>query len=185
MPLQIRASMFSILAVSLIGCGQGPAMPPAPSGVPTSGQQFAPRLPDDQIEGTIYEYKGRPEDSDPGTAATLTGRFRIEGDAVFDTAPRITLPGRDEIESKVEAFKRGGPVEIRPPEVPQQKRLGEVRSISRGRKRIDFNDPDSLNGIMIIWPKKDSPDVWLGTYSRQEGRKTVEKWVVELRAIED
>lgn len=59
--------------------------------------------------------------------------------------------------------------------MPQQKRLGDIRSISGGRKRIDFNDPELLHGIMIIWQKKDTPDVWLGTYSKKEGRKTVEK----------
>lgn len=169
----------------LAGCGGAPpALPAAPSGIP-SNQSFGPRLPDDQIEGSIWEYSGRPEKSDAGTAPTLSGRFRIEGSAVFDVSPRVRLPSRDKVKSKIDQFKRGGPIEIRPPEMPQQKRIGEYRAISNGKKRIDFNDPDTLNGIMIVWPKKDTPDVLLGTYTRKEGRKTAEKWIVELRPIED
>jgi len=57
--------------------------------------------------------------------------------------------------------------------------------LPKGRKRIDFNDEETLHGLMIIWPKKDSPSVWLGNYKEQKGRRTTSEWVVELREIQD
>ena len=84
-----------------------------------------------------------------------------------------------------EKLKRGEGVELRLPEPPQQKRIGEYKSLSKGRKRIDFNDMESLHDLMIIWPKKDSPGVWLGNYTEKEGRRTTSEWVVELREIQD
>lgn len=116
---------------------------------------------------------------------TISGRFRIEGNAVFDVRLVGVLPPRDKVKRVAEKLKRGEGVELRLPEPPQQKRIGEYKSLSKGRKRIDFNDMESLHGLMIIWPKKDSPGVWLGNYTEKEGRRTTSEWVVELREIQD
>lgn len=145
-----------------------------------------PRLPDDQIEGTIWEYKGtlkeKPKEGEE--APTLEGRFRTEGKAIFDLRTRVALPEKKEVEKTVESVKAGKPKEIKLPAPAQQKRIGQYRKIDGGKLRLDLDDKESLNGIMIIWPKKDTADVWLGTFAQKEG-KTTRNWIIEIRPIED
>jgi len=66
------------------------------------------------------------------------------------------------------------------PSGPQQKHLVEYHKISSGKLRFDFNDKDSLHGIMIV-QKKNTDDVYLGTFTEREGTT----WDVELRPIQD
>lgn len=148
------------------------------------------RLPDDQIEGTIYEYvgktKSKPKKGEKEIPA-LKGKFRLEGKAIFDISKRLPIPKKDEVKKVIEKAKKGELDELKLPAKPQQKRLGEYRKLSSGKLRLDFKDTDKdgMNGIMIIWPKPKTNGVWLGTYSQKQGKRTVRSWIVELRAIED
>lgn len=173
-----------LLSIVTLGCGQGGGPPQLPG----SGQQSLPKLPGDDVEGSIWEYRATPK-SDVGKTDIPTdsrsGRFRVEGNAVFDAQLALTLPPREKVRSVAEKLKRGEGMELRLPEPPRVKRIGEYKRLTKGRVRIDFNDKETLHGLMIMWPKKDSPGVWLGTYKEQEGRRTTSEWVVELREIQD
>ena len=156
--------------------------------IPGGNQSNLPRLPDDQIEGTIWEYKGKLK-SKPAKdekVPELKGRFRTEGKAILDVSRRLALPSKDDVKRVVKSVVEDGKApEIKLPSEPQVKRLGQYRKLSSGKLRLDFDDKESLNGLMIIWPKKDTDDVWMGTYSEKDGKKTVREWLVELRPIED
>jgi len=161
-------------------------LPPLPRPAGASGNT-APRLPDDQIEGTIFEYRGKlsgtPKDEDKDR--TLTGKFRIEGSAILDVSPTLGLPSKEQVKKVVDGVVSGKGVEVKLPAGPQQKRLGEYHKITGGKLRLDFNDKDSLNGIMIVGRKKKTDDVWIGTFTEREGTKIVRTWDVEVRPIED
>lgn len=149
-----------------------------------------PRLPDDQVEGTIWEYTGKPKNKPKKgekEIPPLKGKFRLEGNAIFDISKRLPIPKKDEVKKVVEKLRKGTLDELKVPPKAQQKRLGEYRKLSRGKLRLDFKDTDKdgMNGIMIIWPKPKTKGVWLGTYSEKKGKRTVRSWIVELRAIED
>ena len=80
------------------------------------------------IEGSIWEYTGTPKSEVGKTdvpSETISGRFRIEGNAVFDVRLVGVLPPRDKVRRVAEKLKRGEGVELRLPEPPQQKRIGE------------------------------------------------------------
>ena len=115
----------------------------------------------------------------------LTGRFRVEGSAIFDVSRRFKLSPRKDVKKVVDDIRSGKGVDVKLPAAPQQKRLGQYRKLGRGRLRLDLDDKESLNGIMIIWRKKNTSDVWLGTYAEKQGTRTVRDWQVELRPIED
>lgn len=180
------------LSVAVLGitAGRTEAQPPLKKLLEGDKKETLPRLPNDQVEGTIYEYTGKPK-SKPKKGEKevdpLKGKFRLEGNAIFDISKRLPIPKKDEVKKVIEKAKRGKLDELKLPAKPQQKRLGEYRKLSRGKYRLDFKDTDKdgINGIMIIWPKPKSKGVWLGTFSEKEGKKTVRSWIVELRAIED
>lgn len=170
---------FVSLAMSCACHAQVPSIP--------GGQKNLPRLPDDQIEGTIWEYSGKPkgETKEGEKTPKLEGRFRTEGKAIMDVSRELPIPPKEEVKKVIEKVKDGELSKIKLPPAPQVKRLGEYRKISGGKLRLDFNDKESLNGIMIIWPKKETSDVWLGTYTEKLDGKTVREWIVEVRPIED
>lgn len=173
--------MRLLIAVSLLGCAVSAFAQPKLPGVPNTGE----RAPNDQVEGTIFEWYSVKQKSGE-EKKEIKGKFRLEKKAVFDVSPRLALPSKKEVEKKViEPIKKGDALNIRLPEGPQQKRLGEYTNISGGKVRINFNDKESLHGLMIIWKKKDTDDVWFGTYTEKEGAKTTAEWDVELRPIQD
>jgi len=146
-----------------------------------------PRRPNDQVEGTIWEYKGKIKKSDKtgDKPEPIKGKFRIEGTAVFDVSSRISIPSRDDARGVLDKIKNGTGIELKKPAGSQQKRIGEYRKLSNGRIRIDFDDPDTLNGMMILRKKQNTRDVWFGTYDKKEDGKVVKEYEVELRPIED
>ena len=97
----------------------------------------------------------------------------------------IALPSPADAKKIVEAVRSGKAPKIKAPRAAQPKRIGQYRKLSRGRRRFDFDDPESLNGIMIIWRKKNTSDVWMGDFKERDGRKTIREWSVQLRPIED
>ncbi len=173
---------IAVLAFSL----EATAFAQLPFPKPGNSSNLA-RLPNDQVEGTIFEYKGTPKKKpkEGEEVKDLDGKFRLEGTAIFDVSARFSLPARDDVKKVAKKFLNGDKIELKLPEGAQQKRLGEYRKISGGKYRLDFNDKESINGIMIIWKKKDTNGVWLGTFSEKEGKRTVRQWTVELRGLED
>jgi hypothetical protein len=155
--------------------------------LPLPGSELGKRLPNDNIEGSIWEYKAKPEKEQKKgeEELQLEGKFRLEDSAIFDVSPTFKLPSKKEVDKVLEKVKSGKGVEVKLPAGPQQKRIGEFRKLSGDRIRLDFNDKDSLHGIMIISQKKKSDSVWIGTYQERDGEKLVRKWNVEVRQIED
>ncbi|MEM7457185.1 MAG: hypothetical protein AAF456_22780, partial [Planctomycetota bacterium] len=150
----------------------------------TQGQQeeSMARRPNDQVEGTVWEYRSIEYKMrlEPGEVAPqIDGRIRIEGNAVFDASPNINIAPRQERAELIQRFARGEGVEISAPTGPEEKRIGEYRRLDNGKVRFEFNDPESLNGVMIAWPKEDAPGVWLANYYQHEGEKTTGKWLLE------
>jgi hypothetical protein len=161
-------------------CAQPPVLKP-----PGEGDTLD-RLPDDQIEGTIWEYKGKPKfKPKPGEKKPeLEGRFRIEDEAIFAVSRRVKVPARGELKERLEEL-RGEGGEAALPEGAQQKRIGEYSKLSKGRIRMEFDDEKSLHGIMVLKLKKDTTDVWIGEYTEVVDEKKGRKWDIELRPIED
>ncbi|MEM1061788.1 MAG: hypothetical protein AAGJ97_05595 [Planctomycetota bacterium] len=159
-------------------------------GLPNSpfGGSNGSRLPDDQVEGTVWEYKLKPTKKQDEPAEPRAGKFRLEDSAVFDAAVAVTLPPLEGgLPGVAKKIITGEGLKIELPEAPSQKRIGQYR-VLRGTSRkirIDFDDPESLNGIMVIWPKRGTNDVWMGNYTEKGEGSQRTKYVVELRPILD
>ncbi len=186
----MRVKLLTIAALSILTPWQPAAAQNPLADLLGKGntQQNLPRGQDDQIEGTIWEYKGKlkskPKEGEK--IPKLEGKFRTEGKAIFDISRRLALPKPGDVKKVVESIRTGdGLPDLKLPSKPQVKRLGQYRKLTRGKLRLDFDDKESLNGIMIIWKKAKTADVWMGTYSEKKGKKTVRSWLVELRPIED
>jgi hypothetical protein len=181
--------------IVLLGCvaaSLGPATPFGPASPRSLLAQEKrgdnlPRLPDDQVEGTVWEYKGTLKDKVPEgeEAPELSGYFRTEGKAIFDVGKRLPIPEKKDVDKAIDSFKKGKVKDFKLPPGPQQKRLGEYRHIQGNKLRLDFNDKESLNGLMVVWRKKNTEDVLIGTFQEKQGTKTIRHWDVELRPIED
>lgn len=178
----ISLAAFLPLLVVPFAQAQGPLDKLAPG-----KQETLPRLANDQIEGTIWEYKLKPKEpaKEGEKVETLDGKFRTEGSAIFDVGKRVALPEKKKIEKTIADVKAGKAKEIKLPGPPQQKRIGEYRTLNSTKLRLDFNDDESLNGVMVVWKKKKTDDVLLGTFNQMEGKKVVKEWIVEIRPIED
>lgn len=159
------------------------AQPPLPG----RGGDNLKRLPNDQVEGTIFEYKGtlksKPQEGEE--VPSLQGKFRIEGTAILDVSPTFKVPSKAEVGKVTKKLAEGKGGEVQLPGGPQQKRLGQYHKTGTGKMRLDFDDKDSLHGTMILIRKQKTEDVWIGTYTEKEGKKTVRTWQVEVRPIED
>ena len=194
----VRAHNFVIIAAILTGAAlvsPGEAMAQRASimrAVQAASQnqqpETLPRRANDQIEGTVWEYRSieykmqlEPGEPEP----QIDGRIRIEGNAVFDANPVINIAPRTERADLLQRFVRGEGIELAAPAGPEEKRIGEYRRLDNGKIRFEFNDPDSLNGVMLAWPKEDAPGVWLANYFQHEGGQTTGKWLLEIRAVED
>lgn len=177
--MRFTASLVIVTLVAL--CTAVLAQPPLP------GLNKGPgRLPDDNVEGSIWEYEGKLKGTPKAgeKELELEGKFRLEGTAIFDVSPTLALPTTDEVKKTVKKVVDGKKVDLKLPAGPQQNRLGEYKKISGGKIRLDFKDKE-MNGIMVIWPKKGASGVWIGTFDQREGTKTVREWDVEVRQIED
>jgi hypothetical protein len=188
--MNLRASFSLALIGSCTLIGAAASTPaawaqPALLKPPGEGDSLA-RLPDDQIEGTIWEYKGKPKfKPKPGEKKPeLEGRFRVEDEAIFAVSRKVKVPGRADLKERLEEL-RGEGGEIALPEGAQQKRIGEYSKLSKGRIRMEFDDEKSLHGIMVLKLKKDTTDVWIGEYTEIVDEKKGRKWDIELRPIED
>lgn len=181
----IRISLSCCICLVLF-VADASAQLPIPVPVPGQSGGNLARLPDDQIEGTIFEYKGTfKAGSSAGEPEALEGKFRLEGSAIFDVGGVFRAPSAAEMEKIKQKIVSGKGGDIRLPGAPQQKRLGQYTKISGGRLRLDFDDKESMHGTMLINRKKGTDDVWIGTFAEREGTKVVKTWQVIVRPIED
>ena len=151
-------------------------------------QEKRDRRPNDDVEGTIWEYKSTKYKSTlkkGEEAPVLSGRIRIEGNAVFKADKKIKIGGENNRRKKLKDLASGKGAEIDLGKQVDGERIGEYRKMSNGKYRFDFNDEDGLHGVMIAWPKDGVKGVWLADYSQKDGSKTTGKWLMELRAIKD
>ena len=150
--------------------------------------EHLPRRPNDQVEGTIWEYKSTEYQmplAEGEVEETIEGRFRIEGTAVFDHKPFVEISGGEQRSETLKRLLGGEAMKLSVPSGPEQKRIGEFRKMDNGKTRFEFNDAEGLHGVMIAWPKEDANGVWLAIYYKKDGNRTVGKWAMELRAVED
>lgn len=183
----IRSTILFAVGSVVVGLADvAVAQLPIPVPVPAPGGNLQ-RLPDDQIEGTIFEYKGTFKASVSSTAEpeVLEGKFRLEGSAAFDVGGTLRAPSAAELEKVKNQILSGKGGELRLPGKPQQKRIGQYQKTTGDKLRIEFDDKESLHGTMLLVHKKGTDDVWIGTYAEREGTKLVRTWQVQVRPIED
>ncbi|MBC8117675.1 MAG: hypothetical protein H7062_25070 [Candidatus Saccharimonas sp.] len=180
----------------LLGTGSVDAQPAIKSRIEKS---TTTRRPNDDLEGTIWQYRAtRKEKGDNESEEkeiVLEGRFRIEEKGVFEADKQIELPGRPlpglRKNNKGEGNAAGDAKDDSKGKsitVPSAKgrRIGDVTKTNDGKTKLVIEAKDfPLQGIVIVWPKKDRPGVWMGTYQERKNDKNGDKWVIELRESED
>lgn len=180
----IRSTFGFAALLVFVGCA-APAVAQLPLPVPVPSGNLQ-RLPDDQIEGTIFEYKGTFKGSGSNAETeVLEGKFRLEKSAIFDVGGTFRAPSQAEMEKIKEKILSGKGGEIRLPGPPQQKRLGQFQKTYSDRLRLEFDDKDSMFGTMLLNRKKGTDDVWIGTFAERQGTKLVRTWQVQVRPIQD
>jgi hypothetical protein len=120
-----------------------------------------------------------------GAEEELSGRFRIAEKLVFALEAEVQLPERPREGHPLPRRVEGNPATVKLSEPSQHKRLGECKTHSSGRVRIDFLPDSPLPGTVIVRPKKDTPDVWWGRSQATERDQSGLKWDIELRKAED
>src|SRR5262249_8541824 len=92
-PMRALGSIPLVLfRLSFVGLAQ--AKPPLPIPGGGGGGKTLKRLPDNTVEGIIFEYKGtlksKPKEGEEAPAP-LEGKFRIEKTAIFDVSPTFKV----------------------------------------------------------------------------------------------
>jgi hypothetical protein len=163
-------------------------LPPPPVPVPVPGQSNnGQRMPDNTVEGIIFEYSGTldPASKGKGEEKPLEGRFRLEKTAIFDLSPTMRLPTKAEVEKVVESVKAGDPGKVKLPEKPQQRRLGQFQKTGSGRLRLDFDNKEVMVGTMLLFKEKGNMDVWVGTFTERTDGRAGRVWKIKARPVED
>ncbi|MEM8944484.1 MAG: hypothetical protein AAGD11_04810 [Planctomycetota bacterium] len=221
MRLMLAYSLTVFIAISSVSSAQGPLG----ELIDGKGPGNLSRLPDDQIEGTVWEYKAKlksetrhaklkderesqqkdeakeadqlppvvarlpneqaKEEPQQEKVTDISGKFRTEGDAIFALSRRLSLPKKADVQRDIRKLRAGELEEIKLPSRSSPKRIGQYHRLRSGKLKLEFDDKESLNGMMIIKKRKKSSDVWIGEYREMEGRKLLRTWTVEVRAIED
>ena len=154
---------------------------PGPLRKALEGNSTLPRLPDDNIEGAMWQYRATRRGSDED----LTGKFRVDEKLVFSVQREVEAPKRGSDDDPLKKIISGEGGKVKLPDEPTEKRIGECKTLSSGRVRIDFQPESGLEGFMIVRPKKDATQVWWGTFQAMNGKKKGPRWNVELRKAED
>lgn len=184
-------SVFRVLSFACLGFFglSTPAvaqLPPPPIPVPGPSSNGA-RMPDNTVEGVIFEYSGTLDLASKGKGEDkpLEGRFRLEKTAIFDLSPTMRLPTKAEVEKVVEGVQSGDPGKIKLPEKPQQKRLGQFQKTGSGRLRLDFDNKEAMVGTMMLFKEKGNTDVWVGTFTERIDGRAGRVWKIKARPVED
>lgn len=160
---------------------------PKPGGGSSSSSGNLQRLPNDQVEGTVYEYKGTLDKTSKsqGDDQEIEGKFRLENSAIFDVSPTVKLPSQKEAGNPLQKILSGKGGNVKAPEAPQQKRLGEFKKTTGSQLRLEFDDEESLFGTMMLNREKGTQDVWVGTFTERKDGRAGRIWRVKVRPIED
>ncbi|MEM9186229.1 MAG: hypothetical protein AAGB00_06995 [Planctomycetota bacterium] len=148
------------------------------------------RLPDDNVEGTIWEYKGTLEKGELNgkKQASIAGTFRLEDGGIFAVGQAIRLPGKDDIEELIADLRAGRPKFLKLPG-GTPKRIGDFKVDRSKRMSLNFDDtsdePNALFGSMVLRPKKGSAQVFHGDFREKDGKKTVRNWQMTVRKVMD
>lgn len=192
---EMNKTAFSVFVVALAclvdGASRAEAQPVIKSRIEKGTTN---RPPNDNLEGTIWQYRAERKDND-GKELVLEGRFRVEEKGIFEVDKQIELPARPLPglrKNNKDDFKGAGDTKDdskgKSITVPSAKgrRVGDVTKTNDGKSKLVIDAKDfPLQGIVIVWPKKDRPGVWMGTYQERKNDKNGEKWVIELRESED
>jgi hypothetical protein len=157
-----------------------------------AGGDTLQRLPNDNVEGTVWEYKGvlekgkaaADEKAEDGDEPKLSGHFRTEGEAIFAVTTGLKLPSRKEVKKIVDSVREGQPQEVPLPNA-EPKRIGEYKLSRSGKLALDFNDEEGLFGKLVLRRKKGTDSVWIGDFQEKEGKRTVRTWQMEVRSVKD
>ena len=138
-----------------------------------------PRLPNDNIEGSIWQFKATKR----GEEKPIEARFRVSDGAILEVpTPPEVKPGEGKTppERVKEVLEKLGPKVA-------DKRIGDLEKMANGKTKLVFNEGPLL-GQAIITPVKDKTGVWSGEY-RQRTDPATQKlgpiWKLELRHAED
>lgn len=148
------------------------------------------RRPNDNVEGTIWEYEGELEkgELDGKKEASIAGKFRVEGTGIYAVGRSIRLTGKQDRKKLLEDLRNGGSRTFKTPDGTPT-RIGDVKSSKKSRITLDFDDerddPNALFGTMVLRLKKDLKNVYIGDYQEKEGKKTVRTWQMTVRKVQD
>lgn len=155
---------------------------------PSNGGNLA-RLPNDQVEGAVWEYSGTPKSRQKAgeeKMEDIAGQLRVEETAVYEVSRSLKLPGKKDVKGLVDALKSGEGREVSLPSGSKPKRIGEFSPLSNGRVRFELDNGKDLRGVIVGQKKNKTSDVLIGEYTEMDGKtKTGRQWQVELRPIED
>lgn len=187
MPLRFSLLALSLFAVAAIG---GVATAQLPIGDLLNKADNLKRLPDDNVEGVVWEYKGELErgELDGQKEGRIGGLFRMEDEGLYAVGAAIKLPGIQDIQKLLDDLLKGHGREIRLPDF-KPRRIGDFKRSRTGRLTLNFDDdsnaPNALDGTMILRPKKGQTTVFIGNFQEKEGRKTVRTWQMTVRKVQD
>ena len=141
----------------------------------------APRAPNDQVEGSVWQFKATRQEVEKPITAT----FRVEENAILQIEKEIPTeePSTGTPKRPRDRIKAGG---IKLP-AAKTKRVGDVTKMDNGKTKLIFTE-GPLQGQAIIAPLKDRPGVWSGEYRQRLDDKTEKLgplWKLELRESED
>jgi hypothetical protein len=138
-----------------------------------------PRLPNDNIEGSIWQFKATKR----GEEKPIEARFRVSDGAILEvpTPPEVKPgDGKTPPERVKEVLEKLGPKVA-------DKRIGDLEKMANGKTKLVFNEGPLL-GQAIITPVKDKTGVWSGEYRQRtdpSNQKLGPIWKLELRHAED
>lgn len=167
------SALLTVLAFLVVGAPAKAQLPLPPRA------DSIPRLPNDQIEGAIWQFKATKR----GEEKPIEARLRVSEGAILEVpAPPEVKPGDGKTppERVKEALEKLGPKVA-------DKRIGDVEKMDNGKTKLVFNE-GSLRGQAIITPVKDKKGVWSGEYRQRtdpNNQKLGPIWKLELRQAED
>ncbi|MEN1681537.1 MAG: hypothetical protein AAGJ46_18300 [Planctomycetota bacterium] len=151
------------------------------------------RRPNDDVEGTIWDYKGKLTKGEiDGKKAgdkdvpALEGMWRLEGEAIFAVGATLRTPGAGERGRLRESLRSGKSTTIKM-QSGKPKRVGQYRISDSGRLIFTLDDESEggLFGTLTLRKDKDQKTVYFGDFKEKEGKKTIRTWRMTVRKVQD
>ena len=180
----MRALLFvsSVVLAGLLAGWVTPAHAQTRPGPLRPADGTAPRAPNDQVEGSVWQFKATRQEAEKPITAT----FRVEENAILQVEKEIPTeqPAAGTPKRPRDRIKAGEGIKL---PVAETKRVGDVTQMDNGKTKLIFTE-GPLKGQAIIAPMKDRPGVWSGEYRQRLDDKTEKLgplWKLELRESED